>query len=238
MKLFNNKINEQVAIDYLKKYDSRYKNLIKSEQPDFISEKDSIGVEVTVVEFDEFIDSFKYKDKTIIEYIRMKGIKAIQKGEFACFKKLLNYNRSIYEEFIKKEIIDKYYYKKGDSILELQSIEEYVKLDPSTNLYPKDLFPEKMSLKEQKITSFLPSAFWMEKITDKYIEAVKLKNKKLSNYRKFEENSLVLVNFTGEKEETVEFEKQIKEIEGINFDKIFILNLLFGNEIYEIDLRK
>lgn len=238
MKLFNNKINEQVAIDYLKKYDSRYKNLIKSEQPDFISEKDSIGVEVTVVEFDEFIDSFKYKDKTIIEYTRMKGIKAIQKGEFACFKKLSNYNRSIYEEFIKKEIIDKYYYKKGDSILELQSIEEYVKLDPSTNLYPKDLFPEKMSLKEQKITSFLPSAFWMEKITDKYIEAVKLKNKKLSNYRKFEENSLVLVNFTGEKEETVEFEKQIKEIEGINFDKIFILNLLFGNEIYEIDLRK
>lgn len=238
MKLFNNKINEQVAIDYLKKYDSRYKNLIKSEQPDFISEKDSIGVEVTVVEFDEFIDSFKYKDKTIIEYIRMKGIKAIQKGEFACFKKLLNYNRSIYEEFIKKEIIDKYYYKKGDSILELQSIEEYVKLDPSTKLYDKELFPYKMSLEDQRITCVLSSAFWMEQIVDMYIYAVKIKNKKLSNYKKFEENSLLIVNFTGEKEETIEFENQIKKIEGINFDKIFILNLLFENEIYEIDLRR
>lgn len=49
MKLFNKERNEQIAIDYLKEYDSRYKNLVKSECPDFISEEDSIGVEVTVL---------------------------------------------------------------------------------------------------------------------------------------------------------------------------------------------
>lgn len=43
MKLFNKEINEKIAIDYLKAYDTRYKNLVKSECPDFISEEDSIG---------------------------------------------------------------------------------------------------------------------------------------------------------------------------------------------------
>lgn len=63
LNLLNKKENEKIAIEYLKKYDSRYKNLEKLESPDFISYKDSIGVEVTVVEFDDFIKSLYTKIK-------------------------------------------------------------------------------------------------------------------------------------------------------------------------------
>lgn len=90
MKLFNKEINEQIAIDYLKEYDDRYKNLVKSECPDFISEEDSIGVEVTIAEFRDFIDSFIYKGKTLKEYIRMKGIKPVQKKKFEYINKVIN----------------------------------------------------------------------------------------------------------------------------------------------------
>lgn len=81
-------------------------------------------------------------------------------------------------------------------------------LDPSTNLYSKSLFPNEMIIEGQKIINYLPSVLWIGQIVDKYIEAVKVKNQKLSNYRRFDENSLVLINFTAELEETLEFEKE------------------------------
>lgn len=238
MKLFNNEINEQIAINYLKKYDPRYKNLVKSECPDFISEEDSIGVEVTIVEFGDFINSFKYKEKSLIEYIRMKGIEPIQKKNFEYINKAINGEHSSDLEDEINSFIDNYYYKKGNDILKLQSIEQYIKLDPNTNLYPKSLFPNEKIIEGQRITGYLPSAFWMGQIVDKYIEVVKVKNQKLSNYRRFDENSLLLINYTSELEETLDFEKRIKEVEGINFDKIFVLNLLFDKKIYEIGLSK
>ncbi len=238
MKLFDKEKIEQKAIDCLKEYDARYKNLIKDECPDFISEEDSIGVEVTIVEFSGFIDSFKYKGKTLNEYIRMKGIKPKQKKEFECINKLINDKYSSVEEDEIHKFIDSFYYKKGGDILKLKSIEEYRKLDPSTNLYSKSSFPNEMMIENQTIICFLPTAVWVGKIVDKYIEAVKVKNQKLSHYKKFDENSLLLINFTAELEESLDFENRIKKIEGINFDKIFVLNSLFNGQIYEIDLRK
>lgn len=208
MKLFNKEINEQIAIDYLKEYDDRYKNLVKSECPDFISEEDSIGVEVTIAEFRDFIDSFIYKGKTLKEYIRMKGIKPVQKKKFEYINKVINGKYSSGVEKGINKFIDSYYYKKGDEILKLQSIEQYRMLDPSTNLYSKSLFPNEMIIEGQKIINYLPSVLWIGQIVDKYIEAVKVKNQKLSNYRRFDENSLVLINFTAELEETLEFEKE------------------------------
>ena len=67
---------------------------------------------------------------------------------------------------------------------------------------------------------------------------MKVKNQKLSHYKIFDENSLVLINSTAGLEETLDFEKRIKEIDEIKFDKIFVLNELFNKQIYEIDLRK
>ncbi|MFO3665904.1 hypothetical protein ACCQ41_06565 [Anaerococcus sp. ENR0831] len=234
--LFYKEINEQVAIEYLQKYDYRYKNLEKSERPDFISEEDSIGVEVTVVEFDEFIKSFTYKDKTLIEYIKMKDIKQEQKKDFEAINKIINGKYASEVEADLNEFIDSYYYKKGNEVLELQSINQYKKLDPNTNLYPKSSFPNKMIIDGQRIIGFLPTAFWLGTIVDKYIEAVKDKNQKLKNYRKFDENSLLIINCTAGLDESLEFEKRIREIDGINFDKIFVLNALFDNQIYEINL--
>lgn len=234
--LFYKEINEQVAIEYLQKYDYRYKNLEKSERPDFISEEDSIGVEVTVVEFDEFIKSFTYKDKTLIEYIKMKDIKQEQKKDFEAINKIINGKYTSEVEADLNEFIDSYYYKKGNEVLELQSINQYKKLDPNTNLYPKSSFPNKMIIDGQRIIGFLPTAFWLGTIVDKYIEAVKDKNQKLKNYRKFDENSLLIINCTAGLDESLEFEKRIREIDGINFDKIFVLNALFDNQIYEINL--
>lgn len=238
MKLFNKKFNEQIAIDYLKEYDSRYKNLIKLESPDFISYKDSIGVEVTVVEFDDFIKSFIYKDKTLNEYIKMKGVKPAQKKDFEAINKVINgkYTSDVEDDLNK--FIDNYYYKKGNEILELQSINQYKKLDPNTNLYPKSSFPNKMIIDGQRIIGFLPSAFWIGTIVDKYMDAVKEKNKMLKNYRKFDENSLLIINYTAGLDDSLEFEKRIREVNGIEFDKIFILNLLFKKQIYEINLNK
>ena len=89
MDYLKKEVNEQLAIDCLKKYDTRYKNLVKSERPDFISEKDSIGVEVTIVDFDNFINSFKYAGKTLYEYIKMKGIKPIQKKELTFINEII-----------------------------------------------------------------------------------------------------------------------------------------------------
>jgi|GEM_PF-6511680 hypothetical protein len=236
LNLLNKKENEKIAIEYLKKYDSRYKNLEKLEKPDFISHKDSIGVEVTVVEFDDFIKSFIYKNKTLKEYIKMKGVKPSQKKNFAAINKVINgkYTSDVEDDLNK--FIDSYYYKKGNEILELQSINQYKKLDPNTNLYPKSSFPNKMIIDGQRIIGFLPTAFWLGTIVDKYIEAVKDKNKKLKNYRKFDENSLLIINYTAGLDESLEFEKRVREIDGINFDKIFVLNALFDNQIYEINL--
>lgn len=238
MKLFNKKFNEQIAIEYLQKYDSRYKNLEKLESPDFISYKDSIGVEVTVVEFDDFIKSFIYKDKTLNEYIKMKGVKPAQKKDFEAINKVINgkYTSDVKDDLNK--FIDSYYYKKGNEILELQSINQYKKLDPNTNLYPKSSFPNKMIIDGQRIIGFLPSAFWIGTIVDKYMDAVKEKNKMLKNYRKFDENSLLIINYTAGLDDSLEFEKRIREVNGIEFDKIFILNLLFKKQIYEINLNK
>lgn len=236
LNLLNNEENEKIAIEYLKKYDSRYKNLEKLEKPDFISYKDSIGVEVTVVEFDDFIKSFIYKDKTLKEYTKMKGIKPVQKKDFEAINKVINgkYTSDVEDDLNK--FIDSYYYKKGNEILELQSINQYKKLDPNTNLYPKSSFPNKMIIDGQRIIGFLPSSFWVGKIVDKYINAVKEKNQLLKNYRKFDENSLLIINYTAGIEESLEFERRIREIDGINFDKIFVLNGLFDNQIYEINL--
>lgn len=238
MKIFNKDENEQLAIDYLKEYDVRYKNLIKSECPDFISEKDSIGVEITLVEFDDFINSFNYKGKTLKEYIRMKGIKPTQKKELNDINNIIN---GKYPSDLKDGInkfIDEFYYKKGDEILKLESIEQYKKLDPNTNLFSKSSFPNEIIMEGQRIICPLPSMFWTGQIVNKYIEAVKVKNQKLSHYKIFDENSLVLINYTAGLEETLDFEKRIKEIDEIKFDKIFVLNELFNKQIYEIDLRK
>lgn len=236
LNLLNNKDNEKIAIEYLKKYDSRYKNLEKLESPDFISYKDSIGVEVTVVEFDDFIKSFIYKDKTLKEYINMKGVKPAQKKDFEAINKVINgkYTSDVEDDLNK--FIDSYYYKKGNEILELQSINQYKKLDPNTNLYLKSSFPNKMIIDGQRIIGFLPTAFWLGTIVNKYIDAVKEKNKLLKKYRQFDENSLLIVNYTAGIEESLDFEKRIREIDGINFDKIFVLNGLFDNQIYEINL--
>ena len=238
LNLFNKKENEQIAIGYLQKYDSRYKNLVKSESPDFISEEDSIGIEVTLVEFDGFIDNFKYKGKTLKEYIRMKDIKPIQKKNFYGINKVIRRKYSSDVEVELNRFIESYYYKKGDKILQILSIKQYKNLDPNTNLYPKELFPNEMIIDDQIIIGFLPSSFWMGKIVDKYIDAVKAKNQKLQKYRRFNENSLLIINCTAELDESIEFENRIKEIEGINFDKIFVLNALFDKQIYEINLRK
>lgn len=236
LNLLNNEENEKIAIEYLKKYDSRYKNLEKLEKPDFISYKDSIGVEVTVVEFDDFIKSFIYKDKTLKEYTKMKGIKPVQKKDFEAINKVINgkYTSDVEDDLNK--FIDSYYYKKGNEILELQSINQYKKLDPNTNLYPKSSFPNKMIIDGQRIIGFLPTTFWLGTIVNKYINAVKEKNQLLKNYRKFDENSLLIINYTAGIEELLEFERRIREIDGINFDKIFVLNGLFDNQIYEINL--
>lgn len=236
LNLLNKKENEKIAIEYLKKYDSRYKNLEKLEKPDFISYKDSIGVEVTVVEFDDFIKSFIYKDKTLKEYIKMKGVKPAQKKDFEAVNKVINGKYTSDVEDNLNKFIDSYYYKKGDEILELQYINQYKKLDPSTNLYPKSSFPNKMIIDGQRIIGFLPTAFWLGTIVNKYIDAVKEKNQKLKNYRKFDENSLLIINYTAGIEESLEFERRIREIDGIDFDKIFILNVLSDNQIYEINL--
>lgn len=48
----------------------------------------------------------------------------------------------------------------------------------------------------------------------------------------------MLINYTAELEESLAFEKRIKEIDGIKFDKIFVINVLFDKQIYEIDIRK
>lgn len=238
MNIFNKDKNEQFAVDYLKEYDDRYKNLVKSECPDFISETDSIGVEITLVEFDGFIDSFNYRGKTLKEYIKMKGIKPEQKKEFKGINELIKdkYISDLEDEINK--FIDEFYYKKGDEILKLESIEQYKKLDPNTNLYSKSLFPNEIIMEGQRIICPLPSMFWTGQIVNKYIEAVKVKNQKLSHYKIFDENSLVLINYTAGLEETLDFEKRIKEIDEIKFDKIFVLNELFNKQIYEIDLRK
>lgn len=230
MNIFNKNVNEDRAIECLKEYNTRYKNLEKSECPDFISEEDSIGVEVTVVEFDKFIYNFQYKGKTLIEYIRMENIEAVK-------KKTIDTRDGLDKELINM-IIDKFFYKQGKDILPIQSIDQYKKLDPNTNLYLKALFPKEYLIKNQRIMYSLPSSFWIGEIVEKYIEAVKEKNQKLKHYRRFDENSLILINFTAGLEETLEFEKSIKEIEGIDFDKIFVLNVSLNNQIYEIDLRK
>ena len=238
LNLLNKRENEKIAIEFLQKYNSRYKNLEKSESPDFISEGDSIGVEVTVVEFDDFIKSFIYKDKTLNEYIKMKGVKPAQKKDFEAINKVINgkYTSDVEDDLNK--FIDSYYYKKGNEVLELHSINQYKKLDPNTNLYPKSSFPNKMIIDGQRIIGFLPTTFWLGTIVNKYIDAVKEKNQKLKNYRKFDKNSLLIVNYTAGLDEFLKFEKRIREIDGIDFDKIFVLNALFDNQIYEINLNK
>lgn len=234
--LFNKEMNEQIAIEYLKNYDSRYKNLEKSERPDFKSEEDSIGIEVTIAEFDDFIESFMFKDKTLKEYIKMKGIKPVQKKSFEALNEVVNGKYTSGVEAGLNKFIDSYYYKKGNEILELQSINQYKNLDPNTNLYPKSSFPNRMIIDGQRIIGSLPTAFWLGTIVGKYIEAVKVKNQKLKNYRKFDENSLLIINCTAGLDESLEFEKRIRGIDGINFDKIFVLNALFDNQIHEINL--
>ena len=238
LNLLNKNESEKIAIEYLKKYDSRYKNLEKLESPDFISYKDSIGVEVTVVEFDDFIKSFIYKDRTLKEYIKMKGIKQSQKKSFEALNEVVNGKYTSGVEAGLNKFIDSYYYKKGNEILELQSIDQYKKLDPNTNLYPKSSFPNKMIIDGQRIIGFLPTAFWLGTIVNKYIDAVKEKNQLLKKYRQFDENSLLIVNYTAGIEESLEFEKRIREIDGIDFDKIFVLSALFDKQIYEINLSK
>ena len=238
LNLFNKKENEKIAIEFLQKYNSRYKKLEKSESPDFISEENSIGIEVTIAEFDDFIESFMFKDKTLKEYVKMKGIKPVQKKSFKALNEVVNGMYTSGVEAGLNKFIDSYYYKKGNEILEIQSIDQYKRLDPNTNLYSKSSFPNKMIMDGQRIIGFLPSAFWLGTIVDKYIEAVKEKNQKLKNYRKFDENSLLIINYTAGLDESLEFEKRIKEIDGIDFDKIFVLNALFDKRIYEIDLNK
>ena len=238
MELFNNEKNEEIAISFLKNYDIRYKNLKKSECPDYISETDSIGVEVTVVEFDNFIDSFKYINKSLVEYIRMKGVKKIQKKYLKFINEVIqeNYSTDVKDEI--NRFIDSFYYKDGVNILKIESIEQYNKLDPNTNLYFKSEFPNEKLVDNQIIINYLPSSFWVGQIVDKYINAVKRKNQKLKKYRQFDENSLLIINYTAGLNESLDFEKRIKEIDGINFDKIFVFNALFNKHIYEIDLRK
>ena len=238
LNLLNKKENEKIAIEFLQKYNSRYKKLEKSESPDFISEENSIGIEVTIAEFDDFIESFMFKDKTLKEYVKMKGIKPVQKKSFKALNEVVNGMYTSGVEAGLNKFIDSYYYKKGNEILEIQSIDQYKRLDPNTNLYSKSSFPNKMIMDGQRIIGFLPSAFWLGTIVDKYIEAVKEKNQKLKNYRKFDENSLLIINYTAGLDESLEFEKRIKEIDGIDFDKIFVLNALFDKRIYEIDLNK
>lgn len=235
MKLFDKEINENMAIEYLKEYDNKYKNLSKSECPDFISEEDSIGIEVTLVEFDTVIDSFRYRGKKLIEYIRMNAIKPTQKKDIELIE-----NYRINEKDAVNRIINKYYYKNKDNILKIKSIEQYNNLDPNTNLYSKSSFPNEafIDIDNQIITSFLPSSFWIESIVDKYIQAVEQKNIKLNDYKKFNENSLLIINYSAGLKETLDFEKRITKFDKINFDKIFILNPLFDKYIYEINLGK
>lgn len=168
----------------------------------------------------------------------MKDIKPIQKKNFYGINKVIRRKYSSDVEVELNRFIESYYYKKGDKILQILSIKQYKNLDPNTNLYPKELFPNEMIIDDQIIIGFLPSSFWMGKIVDKYIDAVKAKNQKLQKYRRFNENSLLIINCTAELDESIEFENRIKEIEGINFDKIFVLNALFDKQIYEINLRK
>ena len=179
-----------------------------------------------------------FKDKTLKEYVKMKGIKPVQKKSFKALNEVVNGMYTSGVEAGLNKFIDSYYYKKGNEILEIQSIDQYKRLDPNTNLYSKSSFPNKMIMDGQRIIGFLPSAFWLGTIVDKYIEAVKEKNQKLKNYRKFDENSLLIINYTAGLDESLEFEKRIKEIDGIDFDKIFVLNALFDKRIYEIDLNK
>lgn len=168
----------------------------------------------------------------------MNGIIPIQKKKFEFINEVINgkYSSDVEDEINK--FIDEFCYKKGDDILKLESIEHYRKLDPSTNLYSKSSFPHERLIDGQRIISFLPSSFWTGQIVDKYIEAVNTKNLKLNHYRRFDENSLVLINYTTDLDETLDFEKRIKKIDGINFDKIFVLNAIITQQIYEIDLRK
>lgn len=159
LNLLNKKENEKIAIEYLKKYDSRYKNLEKSERPDFISKEDSIGIEVTIAEFDDFIESFIFKDKTLKEYIKMKSVKPVQKKSFEALNEVVNGKYTSGVEAGLNKFIDSYYYKKGNEILELQSIDRYKKLDPNTNLYPKSSFPNKMIIDGQRIIGFYQQLF-------------------------------------------------------------------------------
>lgn len=238
VKLFEKEHNEQIAINYLKEYDAKYKNLEKSECPDFSSEQDSIGVEVTLVEFDGFIKSYKYIGKSLKEFIAMNNIKPQKKKDFAGINKIINTLNSKGSKDILLDFINSYYYRRGDSILKLHSIEEYKNLDPNTNLYPKLSFPSQLIIEDQIIIGHLPFICWTGQIVDKYIEKVKIKNEKLKEYKKFDENSLLIINYTADIEETLKFEKRIRKIDGIDFDKIFVLNPLFEKNIYEIDLRK
>ncbi|MFM1525730.1 hypothetical protein [Helcococcus bovis] len=106
--------------------------------------------------------------------------------------------------------IDSYYYKKGNDLLKIESIEQYKKLDPNTNLYLKSLFPDERYINGQRIICHLPCTFWSGQIVDKYLRAVNVKNNKFENYKKFDENSLLLINYTTGLEENIEFEEKIK----------------------------
>lgn len=109
-------------------------------------------------------------------------------------------------------------------------------LDPSTNLYTKRDFKDIVFKDGQIISSPLLSSMRMGKIVDLMINRTLEKNEKFENYKKFDENILAIVNFSCESEEYREFEERVKELEGINFDKIIIVSDLFDVGIREINL--
>lgn len=231
---------EKKVLKELIKYDDKYKCLIKSEKPDYQSENPSIGLEITIAEDQGFLDSFNYRDKTLLDYARMKKISPHNKRDFAAMNKVINdvilgkdVPKCIIADSIK--FICSYYYKKKDLILPIESLYDYYKLDPSVVLYSKFDFSRIVFFDGYKIKVSLLSTAWTRSTIDKIIESIKIKNEKFKKYKKFEENILAIINFTCDDDDLEQLETEMRKLKNINFDKIIFFPGKKSQKIIEVD---
>lgn len=221
---FINKTVERRALNNLCKFNyEKYKNAKLSDKPDIQNNNPSVGVEVTIEEFNEVIMNTRFVGKNIIRVLKMKRKTSVK---FSAIQ--------ILKEFPKKhEIIRKFlsnhpvYEDKDGKVVFINNFSKLLRTPENSDIY----FVEKpllRTLNSEGIVQFPPAtAQWVGSLPNKLLDRLKKKEKKMVGYDQFDEMNLYIKCFTASIEEIKEFEELAKKYHSeynCKFKNIYLEN--------------
>lgn len=226
---------EKEALLYLQEFDKeRYENAELSDKPDIKNRLLSVGVEVTVVEFEEIILNTKIVGKNLIEYFKMTAAPFIEKSKLKHYKKISE-DHDMFKEFLLEKPV---YANEAKEAIFIDSKWHFDVLPDTTKIY----FPSNLILYtlEDGIIAYPPAtAQWVGMLPERMLKSLKQKEEKIVGYENFKELNLYIKCFSGDNEEINKFEELVRKYNSNNpseFDIVYVTDYWGDKGIHEIVL--